>query len=69
MQNIYANKAVEIIENHNSSVPFFMYAPLQSTHDPLQAPKVSERSERSELSELSQFAFFWLKRQIFEWSE
>ena len=41
-QNIYANKAVEIIENHNTSVPFFMYAPLQSTHDPLQAPKVIE---------------------------
>ena len=36
--HLYARKAREIIENHNTLNPMFLYVSLQSVHDPMQAP-------------------------------
>ncbi|KAK3109012.1 hypothetical protein FSP39_021151 [Pinctada imbricata] len=40
--NQFAKRAQEIINNHNSSEPFFMYLPFQSVHEPIEVPKKYE---------------------------
>ena len=37
--NIFTSEAERIIARHDSSVPLFLYFPLQSVHDPLEAPQ------------------------------
>ncbi|KAI8501713.1 hypothetical protein Bbelb_209840 [Branchiostoma belcheri] len=37
--NLFANKAIEIISQHDKSKPLFLFLPLQAVHDPLQAPE------------------------------
>lgn len=35
---LYADRAVELINKHKKSQPFFLYLPLQSVHAPIQVP-------------------------------
>ncbi|XP_014775592.1 arylsulfatase B [Octopus bimaculoides] len=35
---LFAKKAINVIENHDSSKPLFLYVPFQSVHAPLQVP-------------------------------
>jgi arylsulfatase B/arylsulfatase I/J len=37
--HVFAAEVVRIVENHDSTVPLFIYLPFQSVHDPQQAPQ------------------------------
>lgn len=37
--NLFAEQIIDVIENHDTSDPLFIYAPFQAVHGPLQAPK------------------------------
>ncbi|XP_022099953.1 arylsulfatase B-like isoform X1 [Acanthaster planci] len=37
--HIFTEQAQQILENHNSAKPFFLYLPFQAVHSPLQVPE------------------------------